>query len=33
VGLNFYLSRSTLGLAFRCIKEDEAGAAALASIP
>ena len=23
VGLNFYLSRSTLGLAFRCIKEDE----------
>ena len=23
LGLNFYLSRSTLGLAFRCIKEDE----------
>ena len=26
VGLNFYLSRSTLGLAFRCIKEDEVAA-------
>jgi ABC-type branched-subunit amino acid transport system permease subunit len=26
VGFNFYLSRSTLGLAFRCLKEDEAGA-------
>lgn len=26
VALNFYLSRSTLGLAFRCIKEDEAAA-------
>jgi branched-chain amino acid transport system permease protein len=26
VGFNFYLSRSTLGLAFRCLKEDEEGA-------
>ena len=26
VGFNFYLSRSTLGLAFRCLKEDEDGA-------
>jgi branched-chain amino acid transport system permease protein len=26
VGFNFYLSRSTLGLAFRCLKEDETGA-------
>ncbi len=26
VGLNFYLSRSALGLALRCIKTDEAGA-------
>jgi len=29
VGLNFYLSRSALGLAFRCIKEDEAAAASI----
>lgn len=33
VGLNFYLSRSTLGLAFRCIKEDEAGAASIGVHP
>ena len=26
VGFNFYLSRSTLGLALRCLKEDEDGA-------
>ena len=26
VAFNYYLSRSTLGLAFRCLKEDEAGA-------
>ena len=29
VGLNFYLSRSTLGLAFRCIKADEGAAHAI----
>jgi branched-chain amino acid transport system permease protein len=29
VGLNFYLSRSTLGLAFRCIKEDEDAATSI----
>src|SRR6266852_1306125 len=29
VALNFYLSRSTLGLAFRCIKEDEGAAHAI----
>jgi branched-chain amino acid transport system permease protein len=33
VGLNFYLSRSTLGLAFRCIKEDEAGAGSIGVHP
>jgi len=33
VGLNFYLSRSTLGLAFRCIKEDEAGAGSIGLDP
>lgn len=26
LGFNYYLSRSTLGLAFRCLKEDETGA-------
>jgi branched-chain amino acid transport system permease protein len=29
VGLNAYLSRSRLGLAFRCIKEDEAAAGSI----
>ena len=29
VGLNFYLSRSALGLALRCIKEDEAAAGSI----
>lgn len=29
VALNFYLSRSALGLAFRCIKEDEAAAGSI----
>ena len=29
VAFNFYLSRSTLGLAFRCIKEDEGAAHAI----
>jgi len=29
VALNFYLSRSTLGLAFRCIKEDEDAAGSI----
>jgi branched-chain amino acid transport system permease protein len=29
VGLNFYLSRSRLGIAFRCIKEDEEAASSI----
>jgi branched-chain amino acid transport system permease protein len=33
VALNFYLSRSTLGLAFRCIKEDEGAAHAIGLNP
>jgi len=33
VGLNFYLSRSTLGLAFRCIKEDEDAAGSIGLDP
>lgn len=33
VGLNFYLSRSTLGMAFRCIKADEAGAGSIGLDP
>ncbi|PYN96124.1 MAG: hypothetical protein DMD91_22670, partial [Candidatus Rokuibacteriota bacterium] len=33
VGLNVYLSRSRLGLAFRCIKEDEAAAGSIGLDP
>ena len=33
VGFNFYLSQSTLGLAFRCLKEDEAGAESIGLHP
>jgi branched-chain amino acid transport system permease protein len=33
LGFNFYLSRSTLGLAFRCLKEDEDGADSIGLSP
>jgi branched-chain amino acid transport system permease protein len=33
VGLNFYLSRSRLGLAFRCLKEDEEAASSIGLKP
>jgi branched-chain amino acid transport system permease protein len=33
LALNFYLSRSTLGLAFRCIKEDEDAANSIGVAP
>jgi branched-chain amino acid transport system permease protein len=33
LGFNYYLSRSTLGLAFRCLKEDEEGADSIGLSP